>query len=99
MAIAAIVRRGLDGRWPEAGARPATGELELADYAPVFARRAIFTGRRQAPYDPAAMPLYQRLLGEAWPRLPAALRALHGFRDELRAQGTRTVARGAGVVC
>src|SRR5260221_8028919 len=98
MAIAAIVRRGLDGRWPEAGARRATGELELGDSAPGFARRAIFTGQRQAPSDPAAMPLYQRLLGEAWPRLPAALRAMHGFSDELRAEGVATVERGTGVL-
>src|SRR5260221_10435646 len=49
MAIAAIVRRGLDGRWPEAGAPPATGHLELADYAPVFPPRALFTRPRPAP--------------------------------------------------
>src|SRR5260221_11014654 len=98
MAIAAIVRRGLDGRWPEAGARRATGELELGDSAPVFARRAIFTGQRQAPSDPAAIPLYQRFVGEAWARLAAALRAMHGFRDELRAEGVATVERGTGVL-
>ena len=98
MAIAAIVRRGLDGRWPEAGARPAASELELADYAPIFARRAIFTGRREEPSDPATMPLYQRLLGEAWPLLPPALRAMHGFSDEMRAEGVATVERGTGAL-
>src|SRR5260221_11924262 len=45
MAIAAIVRRGLDGRWPEAGGRPAAGEPELGQSPPGFARRAVFTGR------------------------------------------------------
>ena len=98
MAIAAIVRRGLDGQWPQAGARPATAELELADYDPVFARRAIFTGRREEPPDPATMPLYQHLLGEAWPHLPAALRAMHGFTSEMRAEGVATVERGTGVL-
>jgi uncharacterized protein DUF4166/saccharopine dehydrogenase-like protein len=98
MAIAAIVRRGLDGRWPEAGARPATGELELGDYAPIFARRAIVMGRRDEPSDSAAMPLYQRLLGEAWTRLPAALRALHGFTGATRAEGVATVERGTSVL-
>jgi hypothetical protein len=98
MAIAAIVRQGLDGRWPAAGARAATAELELADYAPIFARRAIFTGFRQKQLDPAATSLYERLLGDAWPLLPAALRAMHGVTAALRADGVATVERGTGLL-
>ena len=97
MAIAAIVRRGLDGHWPAAGARPATSELELGDYAAIFARRAIFTGCREAPIDPTA-PLYQRILGEAWSRLPAALRAMHSVTDERQAEGLAMVERGTSAM-
>ena len=44
MAIEGIVRRLLDGRRPEPGARAAVRELELKDYDRLFARRAIQTG-------------------------------------------------------
>jgi hypothetical protein len=47
MAIAAIVRRILEGKRPASGARSAIRDVELADYAPLFARRAIYTGRRE----------------------------------------------------
>ena len=43
MAAAAIVRRRLAGLRPAVGARPAVADLELADYEPVFAGRAITT--------------------------------------------------------
>src|SRR5260221_11017171 len=42
MAIAAIVRRGLDGRWPEAGARPGTGGPEPPRSPPRSPRPAPF---------------------------------------------------------
>jgi len=47
MAASAIIRRILAGRRPESGARPATHELELADYQPMFVTRRIRTGRRE----------------------------------------------------
>jgi len=49
MAIAALVRRYLAGRRPMPGARPATGELGLADYEELFSTRTIYTGRRDLP--------------------------------------------------
>jgi hypothetical protein len=41
---AVLIRRVLAGAKPGPGARPALSELELADFAPVFARLRITTG-------------------------------------------------------
>ncbi|MGA0600589.1 saccharopine dehydrogenase family protein [Caulobacter sp. KR2-114] len=49
MAAAAILRRLSAGPSPTPGARPATHELELDDFAPFFAARAIRTGVTRAP--------------------------------------------------
>jgi hypothetical protein len=76
MAIEAIVRRTLDEGAPASGARPAVAELELKDYEQLFAGRTIVTGRREEPTDPGA-PLYRRVLGEAYARLPGPIQALH----------------------
>ena len=51
MAVAAIVRNELGGRRPAAGARAATGELELADYDAIFRPYAI----RHAIRDDSAL--------------------------------------------
>jgi hypothetical protein len=44
MAAAAVLRRMAAGQGPAPGARAATQELELADFEPLFAARAIATG-------------------------------------------------------
>lgn len=49
MASAAILRRLARGDAPPSGARPATHDLELADFAPFFAERAIRTGIVETP--------------------------------------------------
>jgi hypothetical protein len=96
MAAAAIVHHCLAGRRPALGARSATTDLELADYEPLFARRRISTGWwQELPTDPKA-PLYRRLLGKAWSRLPPPLRAMHDLDRELSAQGRTVVERGNG---
>jgi hypothetical protein len=98
MAAEAIIRHCLAGRRPAAGARAATTDLELADYEPLFARRQISTGRwQELPADTRA-PLYRRVLGEAWSRLPAALQAMHDLDGELTAQGMASVERGRSVL-
>lgn len=51
MACAAILRRLMRGQPPPPGARPATHELELADFAPFFAERAIHTGIVETAYS------------------------------------------------
>jgi hypothetical protein len=69
MAVEALVRRTLDGCLPLPGARAAVQDLELDDYEKLFANRTIYTGGRDdTPTD--AAPLYARVLGTAWDRLP-----------------------------
>jgi Domain of unknown function (DUF4166)/Saccharopine dehydrogenase NADP binding domain len=98
MAAAAIIRNCLAGRRPAPGARPAATDLELADYEPLFARRAISTGYRQElPADDRA-PLYRRLLGDAWNSLPQPLQAMHDLDAELSAEGVADVERGSGLL-
>lgn len=95
MAIAIIIRRSLAGSAPARGARPAMRDLELADYEPEFARRAIYTGIREEPVGEDA-PLYRRLLGSAWARLPEPVRALHDLQQAMTAEGIASVERGTG---
>jgi hypothetical protein len=97
MAIAAIVRNELGGRRPAAGARAATGELELADYDAVFRRYAI----RHAIRDESALvgaPLYHRMLASAWDDLPASLRAMHRVGAAQVARGEADIERGSGLL-
>lgn len=91
---ATVIRRLLDGAGPPPGARPAAGEVTLADYEAVFETLHIRTGVWNAP--PAAAPLYQRVLGEAWSRLPAPIRAMHELDGEKIVTGEATVIRGKG---
>jgi hypothetical protein len=94
MALEALVRRCISGQRPAPGARAAIRELDLADYDRLFARRTIVTGIREAA-DRGA-PLYQRLLGDAWGRLPEPLRRMHEPGGGLAAEGRATVERGRG---
>jgi hypothetical protein len=97
MAVAAIVRNELGGRRPAAGARAATGELELADYDAVFRPFAI----RHAIRDDSALttaPLYQRMLASAWDDLPASLRAVHRIDAARVARGEADIERGPGLL-
>jgi len=94
MAAEAIIRHCLAGRPPAAGARAATGDLEVSDYEALFARRRIYTGIR-APAT-SSVPLYRRLLGEAWNRLPAPWQAMHDVTNEMTASGMGEVERGKG---
>jgi Domain of unknown function (DUF4166)/Saccharopine dehydrogenase NADP binding domain len=93
MAVEAVVRNILADRTPQPGARAAVRDLELDDYRKVFAARAIFTGTRDDVTD-EAMPLYQRLLGDAYAKLPEPIRALHDVRGSAAAAGRARVQRG-----
>ncbi len=75
MAIELIVRKLIDGTRPENGARPAVSELSLSDYDRAFANRKIYTGFR-CP-SPAETSLFTQVLGDAFKKLPASLRAFH----------------------
>jgi uncharacterized protein DUF4166/saccharopine dehydrogenase-like protein len=98
MGAEAIIRRCLDGQRPQPGARAATEDLELADYDALFARRAIITGHREVSPAYQALPLYRRLLGEAYALLPAPLQAMHDLDGEMIAGGSATVERGGSLL-
>lgn len=96
MAAAAIIRHCLAGRPPAAGARAAANDLELADYEPLFACRRITTGYWQSAPPNDRLPLYRRLLGDAWNSLPPPLQGMHDVDAELTAVGVAEVERGSG---
>jgi hypothetical protein len=98
MAAEAIIRRCLDGRRPDAGARVAAGELDLDAYRELFARRAIHSGFRERMSATMSWPLYRRLLGDAWNDLPIELREMHSLQAGLTARGLATVERGRGLL-
>ena len=91
---AIVVQRMSGGLAPKPGARPAAGELGLADYEAVFDTLSIHTGVWDEP--PPGAPLYRRMLGDAWDRLAAPIRALHELSGEKVVTGEATVIRGRG---
>ena len=80
MAAEAIIRRCLVDKLPQPGARAAATDLELADYEALFEHRRISTGFRQGGAASDPVPLYRRLLGEAWGWLPPPLQVMHGVQ-------------------
>ena len=95
MAVQALILQCLAGKKPTAGARPATQELEVSDYEAIFKSRTIYTGQRESIADTESVPLYKRILGEAWEALPAPLAALHNVAArELKAEGIARVETG-----
>jgi hypothetical protein len=98
MAVAAIVQRMLVEHRPASGARPATGDLELEDYEALFSQRTIYTGQREATTRNHPLPLYQRVLGDAWMSLPKPIMAMHQpAGNSWKAEGVATVERGASL--
>ena len=97
MAVEAIVRNWLDGRPPRAGARPAIAELELSDYRRVFTNRPISNGTRSGT-GAGDHCLHKRILGTAWPSLPAVLRTVHSAGPKLTINGAASITRGRGVL-
>lgn len=95
MAAEAIIRHALDGRGPVPGARTAHRDLELDDYAPLLAKRTIYTGFRGLT---DGRSLYEQTLGEAAARLSAPVRGLHRLDAPPRWSGRGTVIRGTGML-
>ncbi len=91
IAAAAIVRLMLDGTPPASGARAATTGIELSHYEPWFAGKRIVAGFRE---EQDGLPLYRRVLGAAWERLPPSLQAMHGAVAGQSASGEASVERG-----
>lgn len=98
MAAEAIVRGWLSGRKPQPGARPAAGELTLADFAPLFSRFSIRSGIRDDSPSRAAAPLYRRMLAGAWDSLPSAVAAMHDSTATRTVEGRARVERGTGLL-
>jgi hypothetical protein len=96
MAAAAVIRRRLQGLRPAPGAQAATEVLELADYQPLFAGRAIVGGCREVTAETARQPLYRRALGDAWAALPEPVRMMHNLSGDKRVAGRAEVERGTG---
>ena len=44
------------------------------------------------------VPLYRRVLGEAWDSLPAPLQTMHDVQSERTAGGVAVVERGSGLL-
>jgi hypothetical protein len=98
MACEAFIRHAVAGKCPAPGARAATTDLELSDYETLFARRAIVTGRRDVTAATPSLPLYRRLLGDAYHAMPAPLREMHDLKDKMAVEGRATVTRGRGLL-
>jgi len=94
MAVQAIVLKDLEGAPPASGARACVEDVELDDYERLFTTRRIYTGVRDEPAPQA--PLYQRLLGDAWRRLPPPVRAMH--EGVASVAGVAHVERGRGAL-
>jgi hypothetical protein len=75
----------------DAGARDAGGDLSLADFEPLFADLAI--EHACAEID-QALPLYARVMGSDFERLPPALQDIHGVLRDRGAFGRAVVERG-----
>ena len=99
MAAEAIIRKCLDGESPGAGARPAAGELALADFQPLFSRFSIRHGMRGDENGPSGeRPLYRRLLSSAWNDLPPTVAAMHNSTQTRTVAGRAAVTRGRALL-
>lgn len=97
MAAAAIVRKLIAGAPPPPGARAALRDVELEDYEREFEGFAIRSGVRDELEDrQPSRPLYARVLGSAWDRLPPEVRAVHDVLGQAEAAGRASVERGTG---
>jgi hypothetical protein len=93
IAAAAIVRRCNSGKAPVAGARPATGDLQMKDFDNYFKALGIVHG---VSYDAAGSKrsLYRRILGSAWLDLPASVLRIHDGTETQKWRGRAKVSRG-----
>ena len=97
IAAAAIVARCNAGRLPAAGARPATGDLEMNDFNRFFESLGIEHGTRHTAADSTTV-LYRRVLGNAWLELPEAVRRIHDAALTRSWHGRARVTRGTNVL-
>jgi len=92
MAVAAMVRKRLQGETFKPGAYPALGVITLDEFEAQFEGKQIVAGIRDPLPDDA--PVYQHVLGDAWSRLPSQVRELHTDPDGRVFKGRAQVDRG-----
>lgn len=97
LAAAAIIRSHLAGRPPKPGARPAHRELEIADFQPLFDEIGVVTGKRMDP-PRDDWPLFRKVLGDVWHKLPPEIRFLHGESGSTSFVGSASVERGRSLL-
>ena len=74
----------------QAGARPASGLLQLDSFRELFASLSIKDEIKATRYE----PLYRRILGRRFEMLPETVREMHDIIGDGGAAGTATVLRG-----
>ncbi|MFA1622749.1 DUF4166 domain-containing protein [Rhizobium mongolense] len=95
--LEAMIRKLANGNRPADGARSAAGEFLLEAFERCFERFAIHSGTRHVRPGEVDLPLYRRLLGSAWERLPRAIAATHDTSEGgHRLSGRARVERGTG---
>lgn len=90
LAAVLLAEKILAGAVP-AGARDAGTLLTLDEFEPLFASLAI---RHECSETPLPPPLYARIMGERFDRLPRAVRAVHNVCGDAGASGEAEVLRG-----
>lgn len=89
MAAQLLARAVAEGRAP-AGARSAAAELSLSDFVPLL--DALSTDRQVDEHS--YVPLYRRVMGQAYDALPQPMRDMHDVFGDAGASGRATVTRG-----
>lgn len=77
------------------GARAGLDLLSLEQFEPLFAKLAV---RHETAELDTSWPLYRRLLGDVFDRLPGAVRAMHNLHGDAGAAGEGEVKRGGGLI-
>ena len=95
MAAAAVVRKFLDGKPPKPGARAADKELELGDFAELFAQKEISSMMLADVPEDRNRPVYRRILESRYGHLAAPIRLLHDVTGIHRFRGRSKVERGS----
>jgi len=97
LAAVLIIRRCIHGHFPAPGARPATDELDLEDFSPLFKALTICTGER-VNYRNNDAPVFRTIVGDAWKSLASPVRQLHDSSANSFFTGRASVRRGTGAV-
>ncbi len=93
LAVPVLLEKLRDGEI-ESGARHAAGAVTLADYDRMLSSLAISHRTEERAY----VPLYRRVMGKDFERLPPPVRVLHEVAGELSASGRASVVRSRNIL-